>query len=84
MHLLHSTMRGRQALSELAQALPDADVGEPDEDGMFEIAVDADDTEAALARVWQGVAASGADEHIVFVEHSNLPEHWRARGEAGS
>jgi hypothetical protein len=24
------------------------------------------------------VAASGTDDHIVFLEHPDLPEHWRA------
>jgi hypothetical protein len=23
------------------------------------------------------VAASGTDDHIVFLEHPDLPEHWR-------
>jgi hypothetical protein len=29
--------------------------------------------------VWDAVAASGTDDHIVFVEHADLPEHWRHR-----
>jgi hypothetical protein len=39
--------------------------------------VDAD--EQALNIVWDAVAASGTDDHIVFLEHPDLPEHWRAR-----
>ena len=29
--------------------------------------------------MWDGVAASGTDDHVVFLEHSELPEHWRPR-----
>jgi hypothetical protein len=41
--------------------------------------VDADDYEQALNIVWDAVAASGTDDHIVFLEHPDLHEHWRAR-----
>jgi hypothetical protein len=80
MLLLHGdTPRDRQAREELAAALPGAEVGEPDDLGVFEITVEADDLEAALQQVWDAVAASGTDDHIVFLEHSELPEHWRPR-----
>jgi hypothetical protein len=83
MLMLHlGTPRDREAREQLAAALSDAEVGEPDELGVFEVEVDAEDLEAALQRVWDGVAASGTDDHIVFLEHPELPEHWRAR--AGS
>ena len=71
------TFRDQQARAELAAVLPDAEVGEPDELGVFEIALDAEDQEDALTRVWDAVAASGTDDHIVFLEHPELPEHWR-------
>lgn len=71
------TPRDREARAKLAAALPDAEVGEPDELGVFEIALDAEDQEDALTRVWDAVAASGTDDHIVFLEHPELPEHWR-------
>ena len=71
------TPRDQQARAELAAVLPDAEVGEPDEVGVFEIALDAEDQEDALTRVWDAVAASGTDDHIVFLEHPELPEHWR-------
>jgi hypothetical protein len=29
--------------------------------------------------VWDAVAASGTDDHVVFLEHPDLPEHWRER-----
>ena len=41
--------------------------------------MDADDYEQALNIVWDAVAASGTDDHIVFLEHPDLPGHWRAR-----
>ena len=78
MLMLHfGTPRDQKARLELAAALPDADVGEPDEVGVFEIGLDADDLEDALRRIWDAVAASGTDDHIVFLEHPDLPEHWR-------
>jgi hypothetical protein len=80
MFMLHfGTPRDQSARAELAAALPGATFGEPDESGAFEIELDADDTEDALHQVWNAVAASGTDDHIVFLEHPDLPEHWRAR-----
>jgi hypothetical protein len=80
MFMLHfGTPRDQRAREELAAALPDGEVGAPDDVGVFDVAVDADDFEQALQKVWDAVAASGADDHIVFLEHPNLPEHWRTR-----
>jgi hypothetical protein len=80
MLLLHSgTPRDQQARHELASALPEAQVTEPDDLGEFEVRLDAADQEDALTRVWDAVAASGTDDHIVFMEHPELPEHWRHR-----
>ena len=69
--------RRRDALEELAAALPDGRVGEPDELGVFEVEVEAEDQEGALRKVWDAVAAAGADDHVLFLEHPELPEHWR-------
>ena len=78
MLMLHyGTPRDQEARAQLAAALPEAEVGEPDEVGVFEVALDAEDREDALLRVWNAVAASGTDDHIVFLEHPDLPEHWR-------
>jgi hypothetical protein len=78
MLMLHAgTPRDREAREQLAAALPGGEVGEPDEIGVFEVAVEADDREQALTAVWNAVAASGTDDHIVFLEHPELPEHWR-------
>jgi hypothetical protein len=80
MFMLHSgTPRDQSARAELSAALPDATVAQPDDTGVFEIELEADDFEAALERVWNAVAASGTDDHIVFLEHPDLPEHWQAR-----
>jgi hypothetical protein len=81
MLLVHfGTPRDQEAREQLADALPDdAEVGEPDEIGVFEVAVEAEDLEEALQTVWDAVAASGTDDHIVFLEHPDLPEHWRHR-----
>jgi len=80
MFMLHfGTPRDQTARAELAAALPGATVGEPDDVGVFEIELEADDSEDALLRVWDAVAASGTDDHVVFLEHPDLPEHWRER-----
>jgi hypothetical protein len=78
MLMLHfGTPRDQESRAQLAAVLPDGEVGEPDEIGVFEVALDADDREQALQRVWDAVAASGTDDHIVFLEHPDLPQHWR-------
>jgi len=78
MLMLHyGTPRDQEARAQLAAAVPEAEVGEPDEVGVFEVALDAEDREDALLRVWNAVAASGTDDHIVFLEHPDLPQHWR-------
>jgi hypothetical protein len=80
MLMLHlGTPRDEEARAQLAAVLPNADVGGPDEVGVFDVALDAEDHEQALAHVWDAVAASGTDDHIVFLEHPDLPEHWRSR-----
>ena len=77
MYLLHGgSPRDLEAREELETALEDAEVTEPDDVGVFEIQLEADDKEEALQRVWDAVAASGTDDHIVFFEHPDLPEHW--------
>jgi hypothetical protein len=81
MLMLHyGSPRDQEARAQLAAALPDdAEVGEPDDVGSCDITLDAEDLDNALERVWDAVAASGTDDHIVFLEHPNLPEHWRLR-----
>jgi hypothetical protein len=81
MLMLHGgTPRDQQAREQLAAALPAAaDVGAWDDVGAFDVTVQAEDQEEALRQVWDGVAASGTDDHLLFLEHPNLPEHWRRR-----
>ncbi|HEY2317985.1 MAG TPA: hypothetical protein VGH67_06775 [Solirubrobacteraceae bacterium] len=80
MLMLHdATPRDQEARERLAAALPDAQVGAADDVGVFEVTLEAADLEDALLRVWDAVAASGTDDHIVFLEHPELPEHWRPR-----
>jgi hypothetical protein len=80
MLLLHDdSPRDLEAREQLAAALPGAEVTEPSDVGVFDVILDADDQEQALERVFDAVAASGTDDHIVFFEHPDLPEHWRAR-----
>jgi hypothetical protein len=71
------TPRDQEAREQLAEALPEGEVGEPDDVGVFEVMLDAEDREDALRRVWDAVAASGTDDHILFLEHPDLPGHWR-------
>jgi hypothetical protein len=84
MLMLHGgTTRDHEAREQLAAALPeDAEVGPVDDVGVFEISLEAADREEALLTVWNAVAASGADDHILFLEHPDLPEHWRPRSGA--
>jgi hypothetical protein len=65
----------------LAEALePDGRLTPADpETGVFEAVVDADNHEDALLRVWNALAAAGADDYIFFIEHPEIPEHWRTR-----
>jgi hypothetical protein len=77
LELHDGTPRDQQARAALAAALPDAEITQADSLGVFEVALDAEDQEDALTRVWDAVAASGTDDHIVFLEHPELPEHWR-------
>ena len=80
MLLLHDdSPRDLEARQQLAAVLPGAEVTEPDDVGAFDVILEADDQEQALERVWDAVAASGTDDHIVFLEHPELPEHWRSR-----
>jgi hypothetical protein len=81
MLLLHpGTPRDEEARKQLRAVLPSGSrVTEPDGLGVFEVHLDADDLEHALNTVWDAVAESGTDDHIVFLEHPELPDRWRHR-----
>ena len=86
MLMLHGgTPRDLEAREQLAAALPeDAEVSDPDDVGVFDLSLDAADLEDAMLAVWNAVAASGTDDHILFLEHPDLPEHWRPRSAAAT
>lgn len=81
------TIGADEAVADLRAALPDARVDDPDDVGVFEVHLRAPSFDAALHVVWDAMAAAGADGRIVFMEHPEIPEHWKTRpsrpGEAG-
>jgi len=68
-----------EARSRFVAALDGAAATEPDETGAFEVSIECGSQDDALNRVWDAIAAAGADDHIAFLEHPSLPEHWRHR-----
>jgi hypothetical protein len=73
-----------RGLEELARVLGADAVDRPDDTGVFEVRVSASSFEDALQRVWDAVAAAGADDEIAFAEHPSIPEHWGHRTRAPS
>jgi hypothetical protein len=71
------------AYERLGEALGTDRLGDIDEAGIVEARVVADDFDGALKQVWNAVATAGADDHFVFAEHPDLPEHWRRREGGG-
>lgn len=68
------------ARERLVEQLADARVDAPDpETGVFDVSLEAESREDALTRVWDAVAAAGADDELLFLEHPDIPEHWRSR-----
>ena len=71
--LMERTARGpgaQEAIARLAQQLSGAVFNDIDEaTGVFEIALDAPDREAALQRVVDAMAAAGADDHLLLAEN---------------
>jgi hypothetical protein len=71
------------ALRELRQVLgDDVTVPDPDDAGVIEVRLDADDEEAAVKRVFDAMAAAGADDHFEIAEHPEIPGHWRPRDDS--
>jgi hypothetical protein len=75
------TERARQAIDDVVAALPGAEASAPDSDGSFEISVPSASYDDALRRVFDAVAAAGADDHLVFLEHPDIAHHWESRDE---
>ena len=68
------------ARERLAEQLGHPEIGEPDpETGVFDVSLEADSREQALNRAWNALAAAGADDEILFLEHPDVPGHWRSR-----
>jgi hypothetical protein len=68
---------GEEVRARFLEALGNPPATDPDESGTFEVTVEADKVDDALLTAWNALAASGADDHIVFLEHSDVPGHWR-------
>ena len=79
MYMPERTESAEAAYEELKKALGHETVSEPDDTGIFEIRLEAPDQEQALHRIWNAIAAAGADDHVNFAEHADIPQHWRDR-----
>lgn len=77
--------RGRlcsDARQRLSQALG-APVDDPDHEGIIELRIEAESFEQALDKAWNAMATAGADDHLAFAEHPDVPQHWRFRDADG-
>jgi len=79
LYRLDRGLRAREAVDALRAALAGAEVGEPDDTGAFDVELTAPSREEALHTVWNAIASSGADDHVSFLEHADIPEHWKRR-----
>ena len=77
--MLDRTPRGLRARQDLLAALGGAAATEPDEGGAFEVILQCNGQDDALQRVWDAVAAAGADDHLVILEHPHIAHHWEHR-----
>jgi hypothetical protein len=68
---------GEEVRGRFLEALGNPSATAPDDTGTFEVTVEADTIDDALVSAWNALAASGGDDHIVFIEHPNVPGHWR-------
>lgn len=76
MQLLDRGLHAREAVQRLCDVL-DCHVDRPDDTGTFAAHIEADSFEEALDLAWNAMASAGADDHIVFLEHPDMPDHWR-------
>jgi hypothetical protein len=65
---------GEETRAELARAL-EADVGAPDEGGLFDLRLEADTREDALQRVADALAALGVEQHFTFPSTTGTRYH---------
>jgi len=80
LQMLDRSPRGIRARDDLIRCL-DAQASEPDGDGTFEVRLSCSSQEDALNRVWDAMAACGGDDHLVIMEHPDIPRHWEHRAE---
>jgi hypothetical protein len=73
--------RAKKAKDDLCAALGGASCTDPDEGGAFEVRFPAESQEEALQKVWNAVAATGADDHLVIMEHPHVERHWEHRAD---
>ena len=77
----HRGVPADAAYQRLCDVLGADALGDMDSEGFVEVTVDdVQDFDEALARVWNAMATAGADDHFVFAEHPDIPDHWRRRG----
>lgn len=80
MHAFDLPAAHEHAITDLAKALPGAELTPVEEEtGFFDVRIEASDRESALQRVFDALARSGAEDHLVIAEHPDTPEHWRKR-----
>jgi hypothetical protein len=65
---------GEDTRAELARTLQ-AEVGAPDEGGLFDLRVEADSREEALQRVADALAALGVEQHFTFPSTTGTDYH---------
>ena len=65
---------GQETRAELARSL-EAEVGAPDEGGLFDLRVEADSREQALQRVADALAAMGVEQHFTFPSTTGTDYH---------
>jgi len=78
LQLLDRSPRAIRARHDLVAALGGT-ATEPDEGGCFEVCFECNGQDDALDCVWNAIAATGADDHLVILEHPNIARHWEHR-----
>jgi hypothetical protein len=79
LQMVDRTPRAHACRDHIVDCLVGAQATEPDGDGTWEIRLDAPTAEDALKLVWNAVAAAGADDHVVIIEHPHIHHHWEHR-----
>ena len=65
---------GEETLAEIARSL-EAEIGAPDEGGLFDLRVEAESREQALQRVADTLAALGVEQHFTFPSTTGTAYH---------